>query len=148
MSKLFIFKNISKDGFGVFFLACALILNASNVFSQVLSTNITLSAFGSDQEQYLKGGIPFPLGVLNSSDNLRLLSDGDEVAAQFDSLSTWPDGSIKSVLVSLVTVPNNSKIYELEYGEGVNRNNYSSDLQVNDSPSSIQVTTGPLQFFR
>lgn len=146
MSKLSIFSNIHKGGFAVFFFACAITLNGIKVSAQVLSTNITLSAFGSDHAQYLKGGIPFPIGVLNSTENLRLLSGGNEVPAQFDKLSSWPDGSIKSVLVSLVTVPNNSKTYALEYGSGVDRNNYSSDLQVNDSASSIQVTTGPLRF--
>ncbi|MGC9318832.1 MAG: hypothetical protein ACP5KN_12445 [Armatimonadota bacterium] len=67
------------------------------------------------------GGVPFPEGTLSNVDDIRVLRDGREVMAQLKPLGTWPDGSIKWVLVTiLVDVPaGESAEYVLEFGRDI-----------------------------
>lgn len=66
-------------------------------------------------------GVPFPQGALATEKHLRLLRGGEEVLAQFRPLGTWPDGSIKWVLVSILAdVPaGETAEYALEFGREV-----------------------------
>ncbi len=53
----------------------------------------------------IRSGIPFPRGVLGSSDNLRLLApDGSEMCVQAKTLARWPDNSVKAVLLNTMAL--------------------------------------------
>ncbi len=69
----------------------------------------------------VSNGVPFPEGHLAHPDDMRVMRDGQEVMAQFKPLGTWPDGSIKWVLVSLLAdVPaGESAQYAIEYGRDI-----------------------------
>lgn len=71
----------------------------------------------------VSSGVPFPRGVLGSENDLRVMRDGKEVLAQVKPLGTWPDGSLKWVLVTLLAeVPKGQSVaYTLEFGRGVKR---------------------------
>ncbi len=96
----------------------------------------------------VRSGIPFPSGALGSLTNLRLeTGDGSqEVPAQFDTLATWPNGSLKAVLVQFVADVGASRGYRLVYGSGVTRTPASSALKVSQAGGNTTVTTGPLRF--
>ncbi|MGD9497136.1 MAG: hypothetical protein AB7Y46_12635 [Armatimonadota bacterium] len=66
-------------------------------------------------------GVPFPQGALGNEGDLRLMGPEGEVPAQFRPLGTWPDGSLKWVLVTtLADVPaGGSTQYTLEFGRDV-----------------------------
>lgn len=66
-------------------------------------------------------GVPFPQGALGNEGNLRVIGPEEEVPAQFKPLGTWPDGSLKWVLVSLLAdVPaGGSTQYTLEFGREI-----------------------------
>ena len=67
------------------------------------------------------GGVPFPQGALASHHHVRLLRDGREVAAQIEPRATWPDGSLKWLLVSCLTdvEAGETAVYQLEFGRDV-----------------------------
>lgn len=65
----------------------------------------------------VSGGVPFAQGVLTNRANLLVESNGQPVPAQFRELATWPDGSLRAVLVTLLAQPGTA--YSLRYGEGV-----------------------------
>ena len=70
----------------------------------------------------IRSGIPFPEGMLISSDQLRLLDNhGSEIPLQARSLAYWPDQSIKWVLLDFqADAPERSEhVYTLEYGNEV-----------------------------
>lgn len=69
------------------------------------------------------GGVPFPKGTLGSGDDLRLVQAGQEIPIQVEETGTWPDGSLKWVLLTLLAdVPaGQTAIYELQYGRGLTR---------------------------
>ncbi len=69
----------------------------------------------------VSSGVPFPQGVLGSESDLRLMLGDEEALAQFRPLGTWPDGSIKWVLVTILAdVPaGESTDYVLQYGRDV-----------------------------
>ncbi len=94
-------------------------------------------------------GIPFKKGELFSLDNLRIDDAGKtEVAAQFTSLAKWPDGSHKSVLASFQAPLSSESTsnYIINYGTGVTRANYNSNLSVIENSSEIEVNTGKIKF--
>jgi hypothetical protein len=68
------------------------------------------------------GGVPFPLGVLDSVEHLRLArEDGGEVPCQATRLAVWPDGSVKWALIDTVLPAGQAKGLRLAYGAGVGR---------------------------
>jgi len=92
-------------------------------------------------------GVPIPRGVLASLDALRLEdSAGREVPAQFESLSRWPDGTHKAVLVILSPPELAATGYFLQIGSGVSRSSYQTGLSVTEDAAAILVRTGKIQF--
>lgn len=69
------------------------------------------------------GGVPFPRGVLGNAENVRVTLNGQEIAAQIKPTGTWPDGSIKWVLVTLLAdVPAGGQTdYTLQFGRDISR---------------------------
>jgi len=69
------------------------------------------------------GGVPFPKATLGSGNDLRLMQGGQEVPIQVEETGTWPDGSLKWVLITLLAdVPaGQTAEYALEYGREVKR---------------------------
>ena len=96
----------------------------------------------------VRSGIPFPQGVLISSDQLRLLdTDGTEVQLQARSLGQWPDHSIKWALLDFQTdtPARSAQTYTLEYGSEITRSNVNSLLKVIEDEHAITVDTGRLR---
>ena len=110
--------------------------------------NLTLNTANTVANIPIKTGVPFAYGDLQSVNNLRLEnSDGtQEYFAQFDTLATWPDGSIKSVLVQFVTdVDANPRSYRLAYGTSVTQGNFGNGIIVTQA-SNVTVDTGKIKF--
>ncbi len=96
-------------------------------------------------------GIPFPKGALASAADMRVLTDkGVEIPLQARVISTWPDGSVKWVLLDFFAdVPKGKGVrYQLEYGRGVKSNAAESGkVFLKERPDGgVEVTTGPLRF--
>ena len=95
----------------------------------------------------IRTGVPFPAGALASLNQLRLeASDGREVPAQFDTLATWPDGSLKVVLVQIVGDLGRAQRYRLAYGAGVARKPPPRKIVTQNSDGGFLVDTGEVQF--
>jgi hypothetical protein len=93
----------------------------------------------------ISNGVVFAKGVLTNLANLRLDKGGSEIAAQFDSIATWPDGSYKSVLVTFVdNLTSGSNTYTLNYGSGVSRSAISSPLDIANMSDRYEVTNGTI----
>ncbi|MFZ5892889.1 MAG: hypothetical protein ACOY0T_17645 [Myxococcota bacterium] len=94
----------------------------------------------------LRTGVPFPFGALTSLEHLRLeTEDGRELAAQFDALANWPDGSLKVVLVQLVADLGAPKNYRLAYGAGVTRSAPQRKVVTNTAGGKVSVETAQLK---
>ena len=96
-------------------------------------------------------GIPFPMGVLQSPDHLRLLSlEGKEIPSQVTEVSNWEplDFSIKWVWVFFFA--EKSDTYIIEYGEGVSRARIEGPtIRIKNNQRqgrNTDVDTGPLKF--
>lgn len=61
----------------------------------------------------VRAGVPFPQGVLGKTFSLSVAApDGRSVPAQFAPMSTWPDGSVKWLLVDFqADVPANGHVF-------------------------------------
>lgn len=80
-------------------------------------------------------GVPFPQGVIEDVQHLRLLRDGNEVPAQFRVTGRWlPKGGVRWILVDFQTDIRASETqrYRLEYGPGVK--------QAVAPPNSVRIT--------
>ena len=93
-------------------------------------------------------GVPFPEDVLHDTAHLRLLdAAGQEVPLQAQVLTTWPNGSLRWVLLHFQADlrPQAVARYTLEYGQEVRRAEVASPVRVTEDGGSITVDTGPLQ---
>ncbi|MFH1563684.1 MAG: T9SS type A sorting domain-containing protein [Nitrospirota bacterium] len=86
-------------------------------------------------------GIPFPKGMLSSDQNVSI----QDIPAQFQTLSKWPDGSVKWLLVDFQSNvgANKEKVYYLTNGSG---NAGDSKLKLTEFTKDITVITGPMKF--
>jgi len=96
----------------------------------------------------IRTGVPFPFGALPSLAQLRLEDgkSGMPVPAQFDALATWPDGSLKAVLVQFVGDLGPAKHYRLAYGAGVSRGTPLRTITTPKADGRLTVDTGPMRF--
>jgi hypothetical protein len=95
------------------------------------------------------GGIPFPQGALASERHVRLLRDGVQVAAQIEPRATWPDGSIKWLLISLLVQVDagETAVLELQFGRELNNDteHQSYEPLAVQHEDRIAIDTGALQ---
>lgn len=93
-------------------------------------------------------GVPFPPGVLQSADQVRLLDEaGKEMAVQVACTGVHEDGSVRWLMLDFqADVPEAGRTLALEFAEGVTRTEPPAPLQVQDAPGAITVNTGPLEF--
>ncbi len=99
------------------------------------------------KEWPVTSGVPLPEGALKNPDNVRLISDGMELPLQTEVLSSWPDGSVKWLLLDfqLSLKPGDERKLELEYGSGIERIPVEDPLIIQSEPDSTVIVTGPLK---
>ncbi|MEY4561022.1 MAG: hypothetical protein RLZZ618_299, partial [Pseudomonadota bacterium] len=110
---------------------------------------LTLAAGPASDKTALRTGVPFPIGAISDITRLRLeTADGSqEVPAQFDAISRWPDGSIKVALTHLVTDLGTTRGYRVAYGAGVTRAALPRNVLISGTGSTeIVVDTGAARF--
>jgi hypothetical protein len=107
---------------------------------------------GVDREGvFASSGIPFPVGMVRSVDELGLFDqNGSRIPCQFGVLATWPDNSLRWVLVTLdVTVMANSlntySLKVLDTHENA-KATLESSVIVDQDDREVLVDTGKLRF--
>ena len=95
----------------------------------------------------VRGGVPFPRGVLKACTGARLHTDtGEEVPCQVRPIAHWYDGSIKWLLVDTrVDVPANGTV-RLRLEPSVEPAAVKRTLRVTEDPDHISVDCGPARF--
>jgi len=96
-------------------------------------------------------GVPFPAGVLQSVDQVRVLDPGgQEVPSQVAELdlSRWPDGSVKGLRVDFQVSmkPQTTTVYSLEYGGPRRAATPAAPVSVKEDAKKVRVKTGELEF--
>lgn len=95
----------------------------------------------------LTHGCPFPQGVLKDPGSVRLTTaEGDELPLQTSVLATWPDGSVKWLLLDAQVDLRARQILpvRIEYGKGVVRKEVASPLRATRTEGGLRVETGGL----
>jgi len=96
----------------------------------------------------VRWGVPFPRGALDSANQVRLLAPGgEECPCEVREAARWPDGSVKWIRLDFpaTLAPQETAIYQLEYGEAVRRAPVSSPLRVKATEEAFHLSTGPLE---
>ncbi len=96
-------------------------------------------------------GIPFPLGVLESPDHIRLLdANHREIPCQVDQVTTWEPRNYSVKWVWLFFFAESGENYFVEYGPGVRRSPLTGDrvTMINSQRTQgfAEVDTGPMKF--
>ncbi len=95
----------------------------------------------------VSNGVPFPMGAVATTDHLRLETlQGAQLSANYRSLVTWPDGSVKSALISFVPAPSGDTYPDvvLQYGPSVSHAAIGA-AQVAQDASTLTITTDMLK---
>ena len=94
-------------------------------------------------------GIPFPRGMLVNENNLSVIdSDNNPISLQEEVLATWPDQSIKWLLLDfMVDCPKNKTVYYYLKVKGEStRKNEDHKIKVSDVARSLIIDTGKAVF--
>ncbi len=91
-------------------------------------------------------GVPLPRGTVKDLSGLAILdAKGDAVPAQFEALATWPDGTVKWLLVNFVAnSPANAKT-QYRLTDSGKRPAGSPPLAVSEREDAVTVETGVLR---
>lgn len=95
----------------------------------------------------VSSGVPFPRGWVSTVNHLRLeTAQGAEIPANYWNIVAWPDGSVKSALISFVPAPSGDTYPNvmLRYGSAVSHS-ASGPVQVTEDASALTVTTDVLK---
>jgi len=130
------------------FFTGLLLLSGINIYS---AETIRIQVEKSVEGAPLTLGIPFPQGVLESPDHVRLLDmDGNEIPSQTTLVTTWEplDYSVKWMWVFFFSTGDEE--YILEYGPEVRKAPIQGDrIKIKNAQRTGQsslVETGPLRF--
>ncbi|MBI4680234.1 MAG: hypothetical protein HY753_03225 [Nitrospirae bacterium] len=94
-------------------------------------------------------GVPFPEGVLSSSDGTALFKDeGDCIPLQTSIVSNWPDGSVKWLLLDFFAhrLAKSTVNYYLVYKVNNFHQHAREKMRINDEDKAISVDTGSTIF--
>jgi uncharacterized membrane protein len=128
--------------------APAALLRGSADRRQVALTVANPSASPRRGEPVLSG-VPIPRGELASPGQARLTDGaGAVVPCQITSTGSWPDGSVKWLLLDFQTSvpPRNAASFVLEYGNAVAGSVPTAGLTVTREGGGLRVDTGPASF--
>lgn len=111
------------------------------------SLALSVDADPAAQEQAIpvSGGIPFARGELVDPARVRLLSGGADVPLQADVLATWPDHSVKWLLLSFVAKTGAAGL-TLEYGVPARAATGRPLAAAAADGSAVTVDTGVIRF--
>jgi len=118
--------------------------------SRAIPLSVTNSAPVDVADQPVRGGVPFPQGLLTEPLRLRLVdSAGQEVAVQPLVLARWPDNSVKWLLLDFQTglKAGETRAFKLQFGPAVSaRAKAPQPVTVAREGQTLRVSTGPLAF--
>lgn len=92
-------------------------------------------------------GCPFPQGQLFDEQHVRLINDrSEELPLQSRILASWPDGSIKWLLLDtqMDLRPREVVPLSIEYGKDIERTALETPLQIKAVDSGLRIETGAL----
>jgi len=126
-----------------------LVIAAEAIAKQAIELSV-LEPLGVDRPQYpVTMGVPFPQGVLKSMENLSLQADGNALPLQARTMLTWPDGSIKWVLLDFQRdlIGSEKNPCNLSFGEDVKAGPAPKQrIEVTRTEAGFKISTGPLTF--
>lgn len=129
------------------------VYNSSTNTAKLPSTNasgsIDLTIRSNDiPSRMVQCGVPIAESQVSNVSELIVFDENQqEIPAQFDILTAWPDGSIRVVLVTLKISADAaaSKQYKLNYGAGVLQSAYSTNLSLTDNANDYTIDTGKIR---
>ena len=92
-------------------------------------------------------GVPLPEGAITDPSYVRLRLNGKELPLQTETLSRWPDGSIKWLLLDFQVdiSANETRRPTLEYGPEVRPIESQTSVDVQKGPDTTTIIAGPLK---
>ena len=91
-------------------------------------------------------GIPFACGALKDDGNVTLLAaDGVEIPLQTETLSRWPDGSVRWLSLDFHVDLSGREIkqFSLRHGQEIRRGAIDGPIQVRRESGAVVIDTGP-----
>jgi hypothetical protein len=124
-------------------------LGRGSVDEKSVPIKVSAPAFSSGRNWPVRAGIPIPQGELGSADRVSIVnSTGAAIPSQSQTMATWPDGSVKWLMVDFTHDFNKSgdSRYEIRYGNRVNAVTAPSKVEIRTTEAGLEVNTGAIQF--
>ncbi len=92
----------------------------------------------------MRGGVPFPMGVLRSAENLRMRDPrGSDVPFDAEAIAFWPDGSVRWLRLDFVAPADTGRLILYHGGSS---SVPDQALRVDEDDEAFRVDTGVLAF--
>ncbi|MEK7270255.1 MAG: hypothetical protein AAB215_04845 [Planctomycetota bacterium] len=132
----------------VLFVGVAAFFSARSAFAGEVSLRVDEPAGVPRQNFHVRGGVPFPKGLVKDASDLVVKGGAGPIPASIQEWVKWPDGSVMWALVDFGANLDAGKptMFALEWGGGGRSPSPSSPLSVEESGGRVNVNTGPLQF--
>ena len=124
-------------------------LSSGSVDEKSFAITVQGARFAAGKDWPVRSGVPIPRGELASANNVQVLNAaGKAVPAQSQAMATWPDGSIKWLLVDFQHDLSNSstEAYQIRYGNRVRPAAAKGNLEIRTTDAGLEVNTGAIRF--
>jgi len=126
------------------------LLLSTTVFARVnVPLTVTETGGVSRTGETVRSGVPFTKGAVKSTDELILTdADGTKVPTQFDTLSSWPDGSVRWALLNFSgsAEKNGTVKYTLKTKGKRDQAPEVQAVSISDNDDVFTVSTGSVSF--
>jgi len=125
----------------------SVIITSSTINNDPNLVNLQVTEPSGTAQPFTKisSGVPFPKGLLLTSDKVELFSNGLPLPTQVKILSKWNDGSIRWLLVDTALALSANEIKTLSLKKVTNVTPIANSINIQQSNDFITVDTGSLR---
>ena len=125
-------------------LILLVLLSADVLAARRVALTVDMAGVKTATDCPVRSGVPIARGELTDAANARLLKGSVEIELQTRVLATWPDRSVKWLLLDCMAKDGDK--LTLEYGKGVKRRPVANGIAATSEPGSITLDNGQIKF--
>jgi hypothetical protein len=125
------------------------VLERGSVDERTVDITVRAPRFAGATSWPVRCGLPIPRGELANADQVAVATtQGERIASQVRTLATWPDGSVKWLMLDFrhTWAQEGEGHYRVLYGNRVRAVSAKDAVTIQSRPDGLEVDTGAIRF--